>query len=66
MKRGPYSRAVNTAEKRPAPVALRPVRTVERGGVLYLLGRDDQSLGPVASPSIAQSYGAALQRAGIA
>lgn len=66
MTPGLYSRAVKTAAKRPAPVALRPVRTEERNGVLYVLGRDGQILAPVASLAIAQTYGAALQRAGIA
>ncbi len=40
-------------------------RTVERDGVLYVVGRDGAPLAPVASPRVAESFGAVLARLGV-
>lgn len=66
MKAGTYSRAVALpARARVSTVETRPVKTAERNGVLHVIGRNGESLGPVSSPRIAESYGRALASIGL-
>ena len=48
----------------PAPAAA-PLATVERGGVLYVVGRDGAPLAPVSSARVAASFGRVLARLGV-
>lgn len=55
-------RARGVTFQAPAAPAASPVRTEERGGVLYVLDHDGAPLAPVSSPRVAESFGAVLNR----
>jgi hypothetical protein len=72
MTPGPYSLAVASAASREGVTFQGAdhaggsrVRTVERDGVVWIVGRDGQPLAPVASPRVAAAHGAALARLGL-
>ena len=48
----------------PSPAAA-PLATVERDGVLYVVGRDGAPLAPVSSARVAESFGRVLARLGV-